>query len=70
MEAARLVVEVGDPQALPARVLLGEAIGEEAPRSGKAVEGDGDVGTLMSHCAVLPDGLGRNDWNRLGFGGE
>ena len=70
VEAARLLVEMGDPQALLARVLLGEATGEELSRRGQAVEGDGDIGTLMQHRPSLRLGKAANDSNRVGFGGQ
>ncbi len=31
MNAARLVIDMGDPQMFPGRIGLGEAVGEEAP---------------------------------------
>ena len=49
VQAARLLVEMGDPKAFLAGILLGEAAREELPRRCEAVEGDGDVGTLISH---------------------
>ena len=49
VQAARLLVEMGDPKAFLAGILLGEAAREELPRCCEAVEGDGDVGTLISH---------------------
>ena len=63
VEAARLIVEMCDPEAFLAGFFLGEAAGEELPRSRKAVEGDGDIGTLMEHFPVLSDARPANDWN-------
>jgi hypothetical protein len=68
MEATRLIVEVRDPQALPGWILLFEATREERPRSGEAVEFDGDVGTLMTHRVLLMDASPPDDANRVGFG--
>lgn len=49
MDAAGLVVEVNDPEALLRRVGFGEAGLEEFPGAGKAIEDDGDFGTLIPH---------------------
>jgi hypothetical protein len=49
VEAARLVVDMRDPQALATRIGVGEAPGEEAARRFQPVEFQRQFGTLNSH---------------------
>ena|SRR5690242_8936824 len=50
MKTAGLVVEVRDPEILFHRIGFSEAGREEAAGAGKAVEDDGDFGTLIPHA--------------------
>ena len=68
VQAARLIVEMGDPQALLTGALLLEAPDEELPCRGKAIEGEGNIGTLMTHALILWGGNDEGDANRLSFG--
>jgi len=68
VETARLFVEVSDPQAFLAGILLLEAANEELPSRGKAIEGEGSIGTLMTHSLLLGGGNAGGDANRVGFG--
>ena len=70
VETARILVEMRVPEALLARVLLGEAAGEELPCGRKAVEGDGDIGTLMQHGLPLRHRNAAVASNRVGFGAQ
>ena len=47
MQAAGLIVDVSDPQALPPRILFGKAAGEELACRREAVELQRKFGTLI-----------------------
>ncbi len=49
MEAARLMIDMRYPDALTTRIRIRHAAGEELPCRGKAVEPQGELGTLISH---------------------
>jgi hypothetical protein len=38
------------------------------PSRGKAIEGEGSIGTLMTHSLLLGGGNAGGDANRVGFG--
>ena len=59
MEAARLVVDVRDPEAFEARVVFGEATGEKVPCSREAIEFQGKFGTLIPHDCLT---MGQQGW--------
>ena len=69
VKAARLIVEVSDPQCLTGRILLGKAAREELPRRGESIELYGGFGTLIPHMTALPKVSRPNDTNLLGSGG-
>jgi hypothetical protein len=56
VDAARLLVDVRDPQAFPLRIAIGEAAGEKGPRGREAIELQRVFGTLISHARNLCDG--------------
>ena len=49
VEATRLVVEMGDPDAFKAILGIGQAAGEEGPGGREAVEFQREFGTLVTH---------------------
>ena len=49
VEAPRLIVDMGDPQAFDVGIGIGEATGEEAASSLQPVEFQWVFGTLISH---------------------
>jgi hypothetical protein len=49
VQAAQLIVDVGDPQILPRGIGICETAGEEFPRRGEAVELEREFGTLIPH---------------------
>jgi hypothetical protein len=51
MDAARLLVDVRHPQALPRRIFVGQAAREEGARCEEAVELEREFDTLMPHDA-------------------
>ena len=53
MQAARRLVDMGDPQALAGRVGIGDAAGEEGAGSREAVELEREFGTLMAQGSSL-----------------
>ena len=53
MEAARLIVDMRDPQAFAARIGVGEAAREEGPGCGQPVELQREFGTLIPHARSL-----------------
>ena len=53
MEAVRLIVEVGDPQAFAPRIFFRKAAGEEGPRRFDAIELQREFGTLIPHSFQL-----------------
>jgi hypothetical protein len=53
MHAARLVVDMGDPQVLPGGIAVGEAAGKKLAGGRQAVELKREFGTLISHAASL-----------------
>ena len=67
MDAARLIVEVGDPQMFLGRITFGKAAGEEAAGRIKAVEQQRGFGTLMKHGVRVHGGGRPSDWNRIHF---
>lgn len=68
VDAARLVVQMGDPQCLFRRILFGKAIGEKRPCGGQSVELQREFGTLIPHDRAVLEFPRRNDGNRVGFG--
>jgi hypothetical protein len=53
MDAARLIVDMRDPQAFNGRIAIGETPGEEMLGSGKAIKLEREFGTLEPHPAGL-----------------
>jgi len=49
MEATRLLIDVRYPDALAVGIRIRHAAGKELPCCGKAVEPQGELGTLISH---------------------
>jgi hypothetical protein len=49
VKAARMIVDMCDPQAFPARVSFGQAAPKEFAGGGKAVELERKFGTLIAH---------------------
>lgn len=70
VEAARLIVDMRDPQALPRDVKLGEAAGEELPGCGKSIELQWEFGTLVPHGLALAERGAWFDLNRVSSRGE
>jgi hypothetical protein len=70
MNAARLIVEVRDPQAFLVGPLFGEAAGEEGAGGGDAGELERDFGTLTTHSLRVSEAPGSGDEKRVGFGAE
>jgi hypothetical protein len=68
MDAARLFIEMRDPQHLPCRVLLGEAAGKELMRRRRSIELQRKFGTLILHPLALTKVRSASDWKRVGFG--
>ena len=68
MEAARIAVEMRNPQGLGERIALSEAAGEEAPCSCEAVECQRRFGTLMKHANALSARARRSDQKRVRLG--
>ena len=52
VEAARLVIDMGDPQAFARGIAVGDAAGEERLGSGKPIEFQREFGTLIPHRAI------------------
>ena len=69
VQAARLIVEMRDPQAFRAGILFGYATAEESARRGHVVELQRGFGTLIQHAVGLLPFSGPDDENRVGFGG-
>ena len=65
VNAARVVVDMRDPQMLLLRVGFGQAAGEEAPGLLQAIEMQRGFGTLMEHGANLCEGGRASDFNRV-----
>src|SRR5689334_18743145 len=61
MQAARFLVDVGDPQPLAPWILFREATGEKVAGGGEAVELQREFGTLITHTPLLiaERGIGR-----------
>ena len=53
LKTPRFVVDMSDPQAFAAGVLLGEAAGEELARRREAIKLQREFGTLIPHDATL-----------------
>jgi hypothetical protein len=53
MDASRLVVDMGHPQALPGGIAVGEAAGKKLAGGRQTVELKREFGTLISHAASL-----------------
>jgi hypothetical protein len=53
VQAARIIVDMGNPERFPPRVLFRKAAGEELPRGGDAVELQREFGTLIPHASAL-----------------
>ena len=53
METARLLVDMRDPQAFPARIFLGEASREKLARGLDAIKLQREFGTLIPHEGTL-----------------
>jgi hypothetical protein len=70
VEAARLVVDMCDPQALTGDIEFGEAAAEELPGGGEPVELQRVFGTLVPHGFALPEAAAPFDLNRVRSGGE
>jgi len=68
VEAARLIVDVRDPQGLAGEIIFGEAAGEKLPCDGKPIELQRKFGTLVPHRLGLTERAVRFDLNRVGFG--
>ena len=68
VQTSGLGIEVGDPQALLERVLLGKAAGEECASGGFAVELQRRFGTLIPHRRDVAGEPGSGDANRIDFG--
>lgn len=69
VEAAGLVIEMRDPQALQPRVQLGKAAGEELACGGEAVKLQRKFDTLMSHAAAVSKTRSLSDLKPIAFGG-
>jgi hypothetical protein len=65
VQAARIIVDMGNPERFPPRVLFGEAAGKELPRCGHAVELQREFGTLIPHPDELCDQTPVAQWNRI-----
>lgn len=65
VQAARVIVEVGDPQAFAGGVRIGDAAREEGARGGKTVELQRRFGTLVSHAQAVPDRAQDRQRNRV-----
>ena len=63
MHAARLVVDVRYPQALPPRIEFGEAACEEAACCRETIELQREFGTLVTHRFAVSDFALANDAN-------
>ena len=68
MDAARLVVDMRNPQMFLAGIGLGEAIGEESPGRIETIETQRGFGTLMEHSPCIGEGGQHGDVNRIGSG--
>ena len=53
MQAARVVIDMRDPQALARRIAVGETAGEKFAGGGEAVEFQRKFGTLIPHACSL-----------------
>jgi hypothetical protein len=53
MQAARLIVDMCDPQALDGGVAIGQAARKEFPRRGEAVELERGFRTLIAHVSEI-----------------
>lgn len=53
MDASRLVVDMGHPQALPGGIAVGEAAGKKLAGGRQTVELKREFGTLIPHAASL-----------------
>jgi hypothetical protein len=53
VQAARVIVDMGDPHMFQARIRLCQAAGEEAPGLVQAVEAQRGFGTLLEHARSL-----------------
>ena len=53
MNAPRVLVDVGDPQALTAGIGVCETTGEKFSRCGEALELQREFGALMTHAAAI-----------------
>lgn len=65
VEAPRLFIDMGHPQAFPIRVAIGDATGEKLTRGGKAIELQRKFGTLISHANKLGAAAVRSYRNRI-----
>jgi hypothetical protein len=70
VQAARLIIDMGDPQALAGDIEFGEAAAEELPGRGKSIELQREFGTLVPHGFALTEPAVPFDLNRVGSGGE
>ena len=70
VEATRVIIDMGYPQALTRRVRTGEAAFEKAPRRPDSVEPDWQFGTLMEHRRNVGPRRDSNERNRVRYCGE
>ena len=63
VHAARLIIDMGDPQAFATGIGIGEATRKECARGGKAVQLQRKFGTLISHKPRLKEIVPANDRN-------
>lgn len=69
MDAARLIVDMSDPQMLAVPVTLGQKAGEKPPGRFQPVQTQ-RFGTLMKHGATLGTVSRQCDQSRVRFGGS
>ncbi len=65
VQAARIVIDMRDPEMFLVGVRLREAAGEETPRLLQSVETQRGFGTLMEHGAGLCESVSFRDLNRI-----
>ena len=65
MHAARLIIDMGDPQAFAGGIAVGQAAGKELTGGGQAVELQRKFGTLIPHAAAVGDSSIPNDEDRI-----
>jgi hypothetical protein len=68
VQAASFIVDMRDPQAFAAGILVDEAARKEFAHRGEAIELQREFGTLIPHGRFVAWNGVLNDANRLGFG--